>query len=164
MAGKTRRHNPVPVSDLVSGILDPVLARRAGITTDLLQAWDEVVGDRLARQSRPEQIKWNRRASDDDPFEPATLVIACEATAALYIQHETTEIMARVNAFLGYSAIGRIKIVQKPVSPPEREAEPPRSLSDAERRRIADKTSGVEDESLREALQKLGANVAASCR
>ena len=162
MAGNSRRHNPVPVSDLVSGIIDPVLARRAGITTSLLQAWDEVVGARLADQSRPEQIKWNRRANDDDPFEPATLVIACEAMAALHIQHETTEILSRINAFLGYSAISRIRIVQKPVSPAPREPGKVKLLSPEQKSSIARQVAKVEDEGLREALERLGNNVAKS--
>ncbi len=162
MAAKPRRHNPVPVSDLVSGIIDPVLAKRAGITTSLIQSWDEIVGDRLAGLSRPEQIKWNRRAAVDDPFEPATLIIACEAMAALHIQHETTEIIARINAFLGYPAIGRIKIVQKPVSAEMPEKPVPRNLPDEQKREIAEKVSGVEDEELRKSLERLGKSVAAS--
>ena len=162
MAGKKRRHNPVPVSDLVSRIIDPVLARRTGVTTSLLQAWDEIVGSELARQSRPERIKWNRRAGDDDPFEPATLIIACEAMAALHVQHRTSEIMSRINGFLGYSAIGRIKIVQKSIGAEKPIKSAPRVLPDAQMREIAKKVSGVEDEELRKALERLGKNVAAS--
>ena len=162
MAAKTPRHNPVPVSDLVSGVLDPVLAKRAGISTSLLQAWDEIVGDRLAELSRPEQIKWNRRASEEDPFEPATLTVACEAMAALHIQHETTEIIARINAFLGYSAIGRIKIVQKPVQQEKMSKPELRTVSDEEKRQIADRVSGIKDDELRKSLERLGKKVAAS--
>ena len=53
---------------------------------------------------------------EDDPFEPAVLVIACEGVAALHLQHETGEIISRINAFFGFNAIGRIRIVQKPVT------------------------------------------------
>lgn len=162
MAAKTRRHNPVPVADLVSGVLDPVLAKRAGISTSLLQAWDEIVGDRLADLSRPEQIKWNRRASEDDPYEPAMLIVACEAVAALHIQHETTEIIARINAFLGYSAIGRLKIIQKPVQKEEKSKPDLREVSDEEKRQIADRVSGIKDDELRKSLERLGKKVAAS--
>ena len=48
MAGKALRGNPVPVSDLATGILDPVLRKRAGISIGLVQAWEEIVGPRLA--------------------------------------------------------------------------------------------------------------------
>ncbi len=162
MAGKSRRHNPVPVSDLMSEIIDPVLAKRAGITTSLIQSWDEIVGARLAGQSRPEQIKWNRRMGDDDPFEPATIIIACEAFAALHIQHETSEIISRINAFLGYSAIGRVKIVQKPVAAQQPAKISRRDISQAQKQKIADTVSGVSDDNLRKALERLGKNVASS--
>ncbi|TIR06044.1 MAG: DUF721 domain-containing protein, partial [Mesorhizobium sp.] len=111
MAGKRPFGNPVPVSDLATQILDPVLRKRAGMSIGLVQSWEEIAGPRLASRSRPEKIQWPRRMHEDDPFEPAVLVIACEGMAALHLQHETGEIINRVNAFLGFNAIGRIRIV-----------------------------------------------------
>ena len=87
MAGKRPSGNPVAVSDLATGILDPMLRKRAGISVGLVQSWEEIVGPRVARLSRPERIQWPRRLHEDDPFEPAVLVIACEGVAALHIQH-----------------------------------------------------------------------------
>ena len=123
MAGKRSDRNPVAVSDLATEILDPVLRKRAGISIGLVQSWEEIAGPRLAEHSRPEKIQWPRRMREDDPFEPAVLVVACEGAAALHLQHETGEIIGRVNAFLGFSAIGRIRIVQKPLTRQAREAE-----------------------------------------
>ena len=105
----------MPVSDLASEILDPILRKRAGISIGLVQSWDEIAGPRLATHTRPEKIVWPRRMQEDDPFQPATLIMACEGFAALRVQHETGEIIGRINSFLGFNAIGRIKIVQKPV-------------------------------------------------
>ncbi len=119
MTGKGGRGNPVAVNDLASAILDPVLRKRTGISIGLVQSWDEIAGLRLAARTRPEKIVWPRRIHENDPFQPATLVIACDGSAALHLQHETGEIIGRVNAFLGFAAIGRIKIVQKPVTAPE---------------------------------------------
>ena len=117
MTGKPRYGNPLPVGDVATGILDPMLRRKAGISTALVQSWEEIVGSRLAASTRPEKIVWPRRAGEDDPFQPATLVIACEGAAALRLQHETGEIIDRVNGFLGFGAVARIRIVQKPVAP-----------------------------------------------
>jgi hypothetical protein len=160
MAGKRPDRNAVAVSDLATAILDPVLRRRAGISIGLVQSWEDIVGPRLARNSRPEKIQWPRRMHDDDPFEPAVLVIACEGAAALHLQHETGEVIARVNAFLGFSAIGRIRIVQKPVRWSQKEARPaPRPLSPDERARLADTVDKIEDADLRSSLERLGASV-----
>jgi hypothetical protein len=165
MAGKGQHRNPVAVSDLATEILDPVLRRRAGISIGLVQSWEEIVGPRLAKSSRPEKIQWPRRMSDDDPFEPAVLVIACDGMAALHLQHETGEIIGRVNAFLGFSAVGRIKLVQKPVTPPSGDPKPvPRALSPDEKARLATTVGKIEDDDLRASLERLGATIVGSRR
>jgi hypothetical protein len=165
MAGKGAFSKPMPVSDLASAILDPVLRKRSGISIGLIQSWEEIVGPRLAAHTRPERVVWPRRMREDDPFEPATLVIACEGSAALHVQHETGEIIGRVNAFLGFNAVGRIKIVQKPVP---RAAERPKlrmkPVSAAEEAKIAKTVGGVEDEGLRASLERLGRTILGSRR
>ena len=165
MAGKSGAGNPVAVSDLATGILDPLMRKRAGISIDLVQSWEEIVGERLATSTRPERIAWPRRAHEDDPFEPATLIIACEGAAALRLQHETAEVIGRVNSFLGFAAIGRIKIVQKAVNDGARQKPKPlRPLTAPETDRLSTLTTEIEDEGLREALQRLGGSVMASRR
>lgn len=160
MAGNRPDRNPVPVSDVASRVLDPVLRRRAGISIGLVQSWDEIAGPRLARHSRPEKIQWPRRLNEDDPFQPAVLVIACEGVAALNLQHETGEIVARANAFLGFQAIGRVRIVQKPVSREKVRPKPAlRPLSQAERAKLAGTVARIEDDGLRAALERLGATI-----
>lgn len=163
MTGKSGPRNPVPVSDLASAILDPVLRRRTGMSVGLVQSWEEIVGPRLATSTRPERIVWPRRMQEDDPFQPATLLVACQGFAALHVQHETGEIIGRVNAFLGFNAIGRIKIVQKPVHRAEERAKPKlRPVSPAEQARIARTVSGVDDEGLRASLERLGRTIVGS--
>lgn len=149
-----------PVSDLAGSVLDPVLGRRAGISVALVQCWDEIAGARLAASTRPERIVWPRRRHEDDPFEPATLVVACEGAAALRLQHETGEVISRVNAFLGFAAVGRVRIVQKPVAPAAPRPRPaPAQLSAAEQARLSRSVGGIGDEGLREALERLGRSV-----
>ncbi|ESW92221.1 DUF721 domain-containing protein [Mesorhizobium sp. M0761] len=160
MAGRTPYGNPVPVSDLATAILDPVLRKRAGISIGLVQSWEEIAGPRLAGHSRPEKIQWPRRMHEDDPFEPAVLVIACEGMAALHLQHETGEIINRVNAFLGFNAIGRIRIVQKPVLRDKARPKPtPRALTSVEKAKLSDTVGKIEDEGLRASLERLGATI-----
>jgi len=160
MAAKKPFGNPVPVGDLATGILDPVLRKRAGISIGLVQSWDEIVGQRLAATSRPEKIQWPRRMNEDDPFEPAVLVVACEGLAALHLQHQTGEVVSRVNAFLGFNAVGRIRIVQKPLAGPVRKRKPVlRALSEPEKMNLAGVVAPVDNEDLRAALERLGETV-----
>jgi hypothetical protein len=160
MAGKRPFGNPVPVSDVATGVLDPLLRRRAGMSLGLVQSWEEIAGTRLAALTRPEKIQWPRRLHEDDPFQPATLVIACEGAAALHVQHETGEIIARANAFLGFNAIGRVRIVQKPLTAnATKRAQPPRPLSGAEAARLSGVVGKIEDDGLRASLERLGATI-----
>lgn len=162
MTGKRRSFNAVPVSDLAAGILDPVLRRRAGITIGLVQSWDEIAGAQLAATTRPEKIAWPRRLHEDDPFEPGTLIIACEGMAALHLQHQSGEVIARVNAFLGFAAVARLKIVQKPVAVAAKKRPSPRKLDGAETARLDRMVDAIEDDGLREALVRLGRSVVGS--
>jgi len=159
-----RTGQPLPVGDIATDILDPVLRRRAGMSIGVVQSWEEIVGERLAAITRPEQIVWPRRRDEDEPFEPATLVIACSGAAALRVQHETAEIISRLNTFLGYGAIGRIRIVQKPVSAPHRQPRRQAEPSPEEARRIDAVVDPIADEGLRDSLRRLGASVLASRR
>ena len=160
MTEKRRSYNAQPVSDLVGAILDPVLRKRAGISVGLVQSWEEIVGPKVAAQSRPEKILWPRRAHEDDPFQPATLVIASEARAAMHIQHETTEIIGRINSYLGFPAIGRIRIVQKPmIGAPAKPKPQLRPLTPGENTKLAGRLSAIEDEGLRQSLEALGRTV-----
>jgi len=162
MAAKKQTTYAQPLSDVASEILDPVLRRRTGISVGLVQSWEEVAGERLAASTRPERILWPRRLHEDDPFAPATLVIACEGMTALRVQHETGEIIQRINAFLGFAAIGRIKIVQKPVDSGAVKKRPLlRQLSPNEENRIAGTVENIEDDDLRTSLANLGKTIMA---
>lgn len=159
MTGKRRYGNAAPVGDLAAGILDPVLRKRAGITIGLVQSWEEIVGSRMAETTRPQKIVWPRRAHEDEPFEPGTLVIACEGLAALHLQHESGEVISRVNSFLGFAAIGRLKIVQKPVAAAPKQRPALRDLSREETTRLDGLVRDIEDEGLRQSLTRLGRSV-----
>lgn len=143
------------LAELVGRVLDPVTARRGFATAELIAAWAEIVGIRYADCSRPERIVWRRGKANDG--EPGTLVVAVEGPRALLLQHEADQIVERVNGFLGYGAIGRIKIVQGSVSPgsSSRTSEPlPLDADDLTR--LNDALATVDGAELRSALDRLG--------
>ncbi|MEL7274004.1 MAG: DciA family protein [Pseudomonadota bacterium] len=149
-----------PVADLVTKLLDPVIERRAGMTMDLVCAWPEIVGERHAQFSRPEKLNWPRRAQDDDPFEPAVLVLACEQVHVLYLQHDTDALVRRINTYFGFTAVQRIKIVQKPLPTTTEKKKPAAPSIDGEAEtRLAAMLDQIEDEALREALKRMGRGV-----
>ena len=149
--------NSQALSQLVGKVLEPAVARRAGMTLDLIKVWPELAGVEFAKKSCPIKIDWPRRVSDNDPFKPATLVVACESTSALFLQHRQAEIMDQVNLFFGFEAIARIRIVQKPVasSKPER-VSPKRRLTNQQEEKLSELVEGIEDPDLKATVLKLG--------
>lgn len=150
------------ISEIANGMLDPILSRRAGISTLLIGSWDEIAGEQFSDCTRPEQIKWPRRqpVSGEGGFAPGVLTIACEGARALFLMHAEGELIQRINAFFGYPAVDRLRIVQKPVSAgPHRPRQ--RSLSPDAAERLAEMLREVEDPRLKASLERLGRGVLA---
>jgi hypothetical protein len=154
-----------PVSELAALVLEPVIARRAGMKIDLLAGWSQIAGPMHADYTRPEKIIWPRQRGDDDPYEPGVLVVACDGARAVLFQHELSQVLERLNIFFGFNAVARIRIVQKPVvqiAPRRSHGLPP--IDAASARRIEQIVQGVEDEKLRKSLAELGRGVIGKAR
>lgn len=152
---------PQPVGEAVSALLDPVLRRKAGMTVGLLDAWPEIVGSRLEAVTRPEKLVWPlETGAKDARFKPAVLVVACESAAALRLQHESGEIVQRVNVFFGYPAVDRLRILQKAVATDRPSRKPAlRGLTDAEEAALLAMTERIDDPKLKEALLAYGISI-----
>ncbi|KTR06591.1 hypothetical protein NS365_06865 [Aureimonas ureilytica] len=156
----SKPRGPRPLADLVSDLVDPIVSKRAGMTAGLLSAWPEIAGLRLEQGCRPEKLLWPPRRSDDDPFEPATLVVACEGAYVLRLQHEAQDLLTRVNGYFGYPAVSRLRIVQKPVQIHRVSRKvPSKPIGPGDRQMIAEATSRIENPRLRSALERFGETV-----
>lgn len=153
----------VRIAEVANRLIDPILAKRAGMNTLLLGAWDELVGQQFVGCTRPERIRWPRQDGSDEAgggFSPGVLTIACEGSRALFLMHQEAELVGRVNAFFGFPAISKIRVVQKAVATP---ATKPvlRPLDNLEKKRLSDMLADIEDPRLRQVLQRLGQGVIA---
>ncbi|MEO0329300.1 MAG: DciA family protein [Pseudomonadota bacterium] len=157
--GKKPRH-ATAVADALRGVIEPALARKAGMTIDLIKAWPEIVDQEFADCTRPEKISWPRRSNQDDPFKPATLIVACDQGSALFFQHSEKTVLERVNLFFGFQAVNRMKIVQKSVAMEARtKTQPSGTISKAETAKLSHLLETVEEPKLRKVLEKLGRGV-----
>lgn len=157
---KPARH----VSDLLPDVMGDILRRRSGMNLDLIAGWAEIVGPNYADCTLPEKISWPRRMSDADPFMPGTLVINCDGAKAIFLQHETGQLLERVNFFFGFEAVGRIKIVQKPIKRSKTASRPDMNLNDHEKQRLDHVLTAIEDPQLRKRVERLGRGVISRCR
>jgi hypothetical protein len=159
---RQRRRGAVAIGELIGKVIDPVTKRRGFATTDIIAAWREIVGPRFAEWTRPEKIIWPK--GEEMEGAPALLVLRVDGPRAVFVQHEAGQIVERVNAFLGYGAVGHVRIIQAPVRSEKQGTEPPPRLLPEEESRIAESVSDVADERLREALGRLGRGVAVDRR
>jgi hypothetical protein len=159
------RPRPRPLADLLDACLAPALRAQGFASADIIAAWPEIVGPRLAAACQPIRIEWSRRGlrNRDERPQPAMLIVRVEGAFALELQHVAPLLMERINAYYGWRCVGRIVLKQGPV----RRAAPlppikPALLGEAERQRIAAALDGVAEDGLRTALDRLGAAVLAN--
>jgi hypothetical protein len=150
-----------PLADLLDACLGRSLQAQGFAASDILVAWADIVGQRLADSCQPLRLEWprGRRLDRDARPEPASLVVRVEGAFALEMQHLAPLIIERVNAHYGWRCVGRLVLKQGPVrrAPPRARSTLPLSTEDRERVRAA--TSDVAEDGLRSALERLGAAV-----
>jgi hypothetical protein len=141
--------------DLVGAIGNPSFRRFGFIQSSIVSRWSEIVGERYAKVSSPESIRFptGKKAG-------GVLTLMVEGAHAPLIQHLTPMIVERVNRFFGYSAINRIvfrqgKPLPAPPSPVRQQLRPvPKEIGDGLRE--------IADPELRACLESLAARIVAS--
>jgi hypothetical protein len=130
--------------------------RRFGfIQHSIVSRWVEIVGERYAKVSCPESIRFptGKKAG-------GVLTLMVDGAHAPLIQHLTPMIIERVNRFFGYAAINRIVFRQgKPPTEPSRPARPQLRPVPKE---IGEGLREIADPELRHCLESLAAQIAAT--
>jgi hypothetical protein len=168
------RHGPRQIGALLPKITGKVLAKKGFPDMRLVTDWPAIVGPELASYTLPEKLTWPRRPEEGGSDEGAgaaapaagrgghrptgiTLKLRVESHRALEVQYATADIMARINAYFGYRAVTEIRLIQGPVHKAgHRPAQHPDHIMSRATAPLAD-FSGIEDEGLRDALQRLDA-------
>ncbi|WP_417685361.1 DUF721 domain-containing protein [Roseibium sp.] len=152
------------LADLVGKAMTPACRKRGFASVDILAAWPDIVGERYGERVQPERLVWPRRTGEDGEMtaDPATLVVHTDGATAMMLSHETPQLIERINTFYGWAAVGRIKIIQRPVARPHKDGpRRARPLTIEEKKRLEGHVEAVADDRLREALKKLGAEIIA---
>ena len=155
-----RRTRPAPrVAPRAGKALTPLIKKldaQFGRSASALEPlWIEIVGERLARITSPKNIIKGRAG------QPGILELRVVSAVALLVQHQSEEILAKVNLFLGEGTVGKLRIAQGPVKPPVKAIERPKRapkpppLSAAAEADLAASIASAPDE-LKAALAKLG--------
>jgi len=146
-----------PLATFLGATLNDVFKRQGFANRELVTRWAEIVGREVAAHAEPLKIQWPRPVADQ-PVEPATLVLRVEGPVALEIQHASDVIIARVNQFFGWQAVGRLALRQAPLRRPE----PRKRRAGPDAAVIVEASAAlgaVDDPDLRDALARLKASI-----
>lgn len=165
MTGKTksngiqrRKRGFERASALASQRIRAASETRGFAVSRLLTHWADIVGPDIARCARPVEISYGRGFG-------ATLTVLTSGAQAPMLEMQKDLIRDRVNTCYGYAAIQKIRITQtaatgfsegQAVFYPASVQHPQMAPVTTEARAAA---AQVQDSGLREALEKLGANV-----
>jgi hypothetical protein len=153
---KPGKSYPRPLKDLLHKTLRDAFAKQGFASTEVVTRWAEIVGAEIATHSEPEKIQWSRPV-DGQPPEPGVLVLRVEGPTAVEIQHLSGVVLERVNRFFGWQAVGGLRLRQAPLG---RKTRIPLPAPDREAAaRIATELTDIRDDSLRDALARLGAAI-----
>lgn len=154
-----------PLADLIDACLGPALQAQGFAASDILVAWSDIVGARLAETCRPLRLEWRRRGQGFDRDarpEPATLIVRVESAYALEMQHLGPIILERVNTHYGWRCVGRLVLKQGQVRRAPVRSTHTRVLDEGDRGRLDIATAGVGEDGLKAALDRLGTAVIGS--
>lgn len=145
-------------SNLVAGRVRTASETRGFAVSRLLTHWNDIVGADLCGMARPVDITYGKSFG-------ATLTLLVKGAEAPMVEMQKEAIRERVNACYGYAAIQKVRLTQ---TAPRGFAEEQTAFSGTPQRpevsadareRAAQTVEIVGDTSLRDALERLGANV-----
>ena len=134
-------------------ITKKALGARGFAGSDILEFWEDIVGTDLARGVAPQKLTFEK-----DNRTHGTLVVKSAGGAfAMLFEHQKERVMQRINAFFGYPAVSRIKIVQGALKiksiPPKTVL---KTIPKDELQALQEKVGIIEDEELRERTFEIG--------
>jgi hypothetical protein len=132
-------YGPRAISALVPALVRPAFRKRSPAAAQVMADWDQIVGPAIAAVSQPRKLF------------SGTLAIACTGPMAMELQHLSTELIARINTYLGQVTVTRLRFIQDLQTPPLRKLPPKRAIEAAHKA-----TETIADPELRAALEKLG--------
>ena len=143
------------VAELLPDVGRAAFRKFGFVQHSIVSRWAEIVGERYARVSTPESIRFpqGKRAE-------GVLSLVVGGAHAPMMQHIAPEIVERVNRFFGYTAVarlairhGEVKKLDKPLPPPSL-----KPLSEE----MGDSLRGIVDPELKAVLEALAGGVLAS--
>lgn len=137
----------------VKRLTQPILGQRGFAGTDVLEYWNDIVGENLSQGIRPEKLTFEK-----DTRTNGTLHVKSAGGAfAILFEHQKQKVIERINVFFGYPAVGRIKITQGKLTLKKQPIQKPKKyISDREKDILKAKVADIDDRELRTLVYQMG--------
>jgi hypothetical protein len=152
---EARRGRARPCGELVSDIAGTTFKRFGFIQGAVVSRWAEIVGDRYARVSTPESIRFPSGKKSG-----GVLTLSVEGAHAPLMQHLGPLIIERVNRFFGYEAVNKVAFTQGRAPRPKMNVERPATA--AVPAELGEGLRQISDPELRTVLESLAGKLAGS--
>lgn len=150
-----RRGYARPCGELVGDIAGTSFKRFGFVQGAVVSRWAEIVGDRYAKVSSPESIRFPAGKKSG-----GTLTLSVEGAHAPLMQHLAPMIMERVNRFLGYEAVNKVAFSQG--RRPRQQPDLQRPIDAPVPAELGEGLRQIADPELRAVLQSLAGKLAGS--
>lgn len=152
------------VVEIAFGFFNEKLAQRLEVGMRLRRQWAQIVGAELAHQTAPLGLSWSKKSAEEEGGRrhEALLSVGCSRLAALQMPYHQDKIIKRVNSFLGYPAVHKIKAQLIPLtsfSQKETNAQPQKSLTQQQEHQLQSEVCLLKDEGLRGLMYELGEQI-----
>jgi hypothetical protein len=149
-SGRTRS-----AGDLVGDVGGMAFKRFGFVQSAIVSRWAEIVGERYARVSSPESIRFPTGRKSG-----GVLTLLVEGAHSPLLQHLSPLIIERVNRFFGYEAVNRVVFRQGRMPTPRAEIARPQ-LSPVPKE-LGEGLRQIADPELRACLESLAGRIAAT--
>jgi hypothetical protein len=150
-----RRGYAKPCGELVGDIAGTTFKRFGFVQGAVVSRWAEIVGERYARVSTPESIRFPAGKKSG-----GTLTLSVEGAHAPLLQHLAPLIIERVNRFFGYEAVNKVAFSQGRAPRPQSSIQRPASAPVS--KELGEGLRQITDPELRTVLESLAGKLAGS--
>jgi hypothetical protein len=141
--------------ELVGEVGGMAFKRFGFVQSAVVSRWGEIVGERYARVSSPESIRFPAGRKSG-----GVLTLLVEGAHSPLLQHLSPLIIERVNRFFGYQAVNRVVFRQG--KPPVRKTAPARPQLRPVPKELGEGLRQIADPELRACLESLAGRIAAT--
>lgn len=140
----------------VRKLVGPLLGKKGMIQADVLTHWQDILGKELSCGVTPFSVSFSKQKG-------AVLIVkAFSGAYAVEFTARKEQIKERLNFYFGYAAISDIRVMQGGTFTPPCPKQETDDFSATGTEEIRQLSAGIENESLREALIRLGMLIKAS--